>query len=132
MIKIIDVSDLITDSDFANRYTVMRSRGEWIDGRFEIKEDKRLNYYGVVQQASDKEIEQLDIGDNVNHILKFFTTPNRKLYITNDNPNDNEEDYISDVILYKGDKYKIIKISNWENNGYYRAYTIRVAGDSYC
>ena len=62
----IDVSELIKDSDFATSYVVHRKKGIWKKGRFCLEEEQSFCYIGVVQPVTEKELEQLDIGDRQN------------------------------------------------------------------
>ena len=110
----VDVSELIEDSDFATTYYVNRSIGEWIDGRFKLKEENKLKYYGVVQPATEEEIEQLDIGDKNKLIMKFMCAYPNEIFVTS-----STEGQYADVIEYNNKKYKVIKVKQWKDSGGY-------------
>ena len=65
----IEVSELIKDSDFATDYIIHRKKGVWEKGRFYFKEEQIIPYIGVVQPATEKELEQLDTGGTDKKIL---------------------------------------------------------------
>lgn len=120
----IDVSELMNDPDFATEYTVIRSMGEWQDGRFVLKKKNEISCYGPVQPATEDELEQLDIGDR-NHItMKFMCAYPMELFITSETENEGQ---FSDMISYNGKKYKIIKVKPWiSSGGYFRAFAYEV------
>lgn len=128
----IDVSELITDPDFAVPYTVYRRTGKWVKGRFEVSEPEVLKFYGAVQPASPREIQQLHIGDTEHGVMKFFTRKPNDLYITrelNNAPEDDDEETdrednvcVSDKIEYDGRMYKVLQVMPWNSGGWCRAF----------
>lgn len=117
----IDVSELITDPDFAAPYKVHRRKGKWVKGRFEVSELEILNFYGAVQPATEREIRQLHIGDTEDGVMKFFTRKPNDLYITRDVLQDADIP-ISDEIEFDGRMYKVLKVMPWHHGGWCRAY----------
>lgn len=105
----IEVSELIKDSDFAENFIVHRKKGIWENGRFLFKEEKSLCYTGVVQPASEKELEQLDTGDRQKNIMKFLCAYPDEIFVTQEKE---QEELFSDVIEYCSKKYKVIKVKN--------------------
>ncbi len=119
----IDVSELITDPDFAAPYTVYRRTGKWVKGRFTVSEPEVLKYYGAVQPASEREIQQLHIGDSEQGVMKFFTRKPNDLYITREfSESDNDDAQVSDEIKFNGRMYKVLKVMPWHHGGWCRAY----------
>ena len=112
----INLSRTVTSSPFAAPYTVLRRRGEWIKGWWVLGEPEILQYYGAVQPATEREIDQLPEGDRQRGIMKFFCSPPKKLYVSGD------ENEISDELLFEGRKYKIISVKDWSRYGYVRAF----------
>lgn len=120
----IEVSELIKDSDFAENFIVHRKKGIWENGRFLFKEEKSLCYTGVVQPASEKELEQLDTGDRQKNIMKFLCAYSDEIFVTQEKE---QEELFSDVIEYCSKKYKVIKVKNWQySGGYCRAFAVEV------
>lgn len=117
----IDVSELITDPDFAVHYTVYRRTGKWVKGRFEVSEPEILNFYGAVQPASVREIQQLHIGDSEHGIMKFFTRKPNDIFITKEF-SESEEIQISDEIEFDGRIYKVLQVMPWHHGGWCSAF----------
>jgi len=124
----INVSELITDPDFAKKYQVKRKIGEWVSGRFKEVSNKTIDFIGVVQPASTDDLEEIPEADRVKSVTKFFCRPPKKLYMSEGVESDeisepSESDrVIYDTIIYKGEEYKIIKVADWSDNGYIRAF----------
>ena len=114
----INVSRLMVDPAFSTYYTVLRRKAQWVNGRFIPGEPEILKYYGPVQPATQKELDQLPEGDRQKGTLKFFCKPPLKFHITNENGEAN----VSDEIIYKDDRYKIFAVKDWTENGYIRAF----------
>ena len=112
----INLSRVVSGSPFAAPYTVLRRRGVLIRGRWIVSEPEILQYFGAVQPATDREIDQLPEGDRQRGTMKFFCTPPRKLYLSGD---DNE---ISDELLFEGRRYKIVSVKEWGRYGYVKAF----------
>jgi hypothetical protein len=119
----IDVSDLIEDPDFAFPYTIVRRTGAWLDGRFVVSDPPdRLPYYGAVQPATTRDIEQLGIGDNEKGVMKFFCRQPKDIYLTRNFNDSDETAQVSDEIEFNGYVYKVLQISPWQQNGWTRAF----------
>lgn len=119
----IDVSELITDPDFAVPYKVHRRTGSWDKGRFVVSDPEILNYYGAVQPASEREIQQLSIGDSETGVMKFFTRKPNELHVTKEfTDSAGEKIQISDEIEYDGRVYKVLKVMPWHHGGWCRAF----------
>ena len=121
----INVSEMMSDPDFAVKYKVIRSKGKWDFGEFKMHKEKILNFYGPVQLASTEDLEQLPEGDRVKGTMKFFCKAPNEVHISHEV----EEEYegVSDVILYKNIKYRIVQVSSWGNNGFFRAFGVRIS-----
>jgi len=115
----IDVSKLMGDPAFSTHYTVVRSIAKWVNGRLVKDSTQILKYYGPVQPATNKELEQLPEGDRQRGVMKFFIKPPKTFYVTNEN---GDETAFSDEINYKGSRYKIFAVKDWSPNGYVRAF----------
>jgi len=126
---VIDVSELIEDPDFASVYTVLRRTGQWNNARFTVSDPVRLSFYGAVQPATVKEIEQLDIGDDEKGVMKFFCRQPNDIFITDNFDENNVNVQISDEIEFRGQLYKVLQVSPWQHGGWTRAYA-SLKGDS--
>lgn len=120
----IKVSELIKDSDFATNYIIHRKQGVWEKGRFHLKEEQTIPYVGVVQPATEKELEQLDIGDRQKFVMKFLCAYPDEIFVTQQYE---QEGLFSDSVEYCGKFYKVIKVKNWRySGGYCRAFAVEV------
>ena len=127
----IDVSDLITDPDFAFPYTVVRRTGQWVSGRFEVSDPPtRLPYYGAVQPATTRDIEQLGIGDNEKGVMKFFCRNPKTIYLTSNFDESDTGVQVSDEIEFRGYTYKVLQISPWQHQGWTRAFASLKGGSA--
>jgi hypothetical protein len=127
----IDVSDLIEDPDFAFPYTVVRRTGTWVDGRFVVSDTPdRLSYYGAVQAASTRDIQQLGIGDNETGVMKFFCRQPKDIYLTSNFDDTDESAQVSDEIEFGGSLYKVLQVSPWQQNGWTRAFASLKGGSA--
>lgn len=123
----INVRDLMTDSDFATSYTVLRTKGKWEKGRFIKSKPTKLKYFGPVQPATTDELQQIPEADRTQETMKFMCAPPKKIFITREIGGDETADgAISDHIIWDGNLYKVIRVMNWRHHGYTRAFAYSV------
>ena len=123
----IDLSHLMVDPMFATSYTVLRRYGKWVNGRFTLDEPITLKFFGPVQPATNQELDQLPEGDRQRGTMKFFCKPPNNLYLTTENSQvEDGTAYVSDEIIYKGQRYKIFAVKDWTPNGYVRAFAYSI------
>ena len=128
----INVSELMSDPDFSSYYTVVRTKIKWVKGRQEKTDTQRLKYFGPVQPATPDELQQIPEGDRSQEVFKFMCAPPKKIYITNTvSDKESTDGILSDQIIYDGEMWKIIRVTNWRRHGYTRAfaYSIGVISD---
>lgn len=116
----INVSELMSDSDFCDHYTIIREPSEWVNGRFEPVSKILIERYRPVQPAEPYELELVPEGDRHKAVVKFFALPDEPFYIT-EQLGDSDDGFIADEILYRDHRYKIVKIMPWNAHGYIRA-----------
>lgn len=122
----INVSMLMKSPYFTSSYKVIRRKGEFVGGRFRITEET-FDRKGPVQPATPRELEQLDIGDTNKGVMKFFCAAPDGFFLSRDG-DDFTETGVSDLVEYKGRRYKIIQVVPWLHNGYCRAYGVLTGG----
>lgn len=115
----IDVSEVITDPDFAQTFVVHRKANKWIAGRTESTE-KDITMTGVIMVADAKTLEQLPEGDRVTGLMCFYST--QELFTT-------REQGTSDQIEWRGERYRVKQVFPYGDYGYYKAVGQRMAGD---
>ena len=115
----INMADIVNDPDFACTYSVFRTQGEWQQGRFILAEPEEIRFYGAVQPTRAKELEQIPDGERPSSAISFHST--KRFYLTSEAKDASEGGYISDVILWHGDRYKVLIVKDWSANGYWKA-----------
>lgn len=114
----------MNDKDFCDSYTIIRTAAGWKNGRWEIGEEQFITRFRPVQPATTVDLEQVPEGDRHKGVMKFFALPEEIFYLTQQTKNETDEGYISDEILYRGLRYKIVQIMPWNPNGYIRAFGV--------
>lgn len=116
----IDVSEVISDPDFTQTYTVHRQAGEWVRGEWKASDEKPVKVTGVITVADAKTLEQLPEGDRVSGLMTFYST--QELFET-------REEGTSDQIEWRGERYRVKRVFPYVDYGYYKAVGERMAGD---
>jgi hypothetical protein len=122
----INLAEVVNDADFAQEFEITRSHGgSWIAGKW-VNETIGVPGYGVIQPATPEELEQVPEGDRVKGSLSFHSEA--PLFETHTyGPNDKFAG-TSDVICHRGQKYRLVKVWQWEDFGYYKAIGARISG----
>lgn len=79
-----------------------------------------LTFDAIVTVASAKDLQMVPEGDRVIGSMKFLTT--ERLHQTNDRG-------ISDIVIWRGARYRVITITPNVDYGFYRSIGIRLDGD---
>jgi hypothetical protein len=119
----INVSEIITDPDLCQAFTVNRQSGQfgaggWVPGAVTV-----IPMTGIAYPATEKEIKQVPEGDRATEAFAFYST--QELFVTH---NDGVPG-TSDQIVYQGDTYRLYADKNWSAAGYWKAIGVRMAGD---
>lgn len=118
-----DLADLMNDPDFARPYTVIRTTGARVEGEFVLDEPQRIPFYGPVQPASVRELEQLPEGERQKGIMKFMCKNPAELYLTQE-ASGMQKGCVSDEVEWNGYRYKIIQVMPWTHYGWMRAFGV--------
>lgn len=117
----INVSDVITDPDFAQPFTVYRSSGgQFISGGWSEGTPEQISLKGIVTVGSEKDLQQVPEGDRVEGAMLFYAI--QELLTSHKDPG------TSDQILWNGDFYRVQKVWNYGKYGYWKAYGVRMEG----
>lgn len=119
----LSVGELITDPDFAQPYSVLRSTGVFALGGF-ISNTTLLSFYGVITVAQDQDLDTLPEGDRITGSMLFYA--NGPIYTTIVGAN---SEGLSDVIAWRGQNYRIAKVFPYVDYGYYKAIGVRMSGE---
>lgn len=122
----INVAEMITDPDFAQSFTIERhSGGTFVDGLYSST-STTINVYGVVQPYQPKTVEYMENGDQITGDIKIWL--NIPIYTTRNITSQNSTDSgISDIIVYKDERYKVTYVKDWNYHGYYSAVAKRMS-----
>ena len=111
----IQVSEAL-DTDTAEIITVIRTEsGSYVDGIYQKGSQTTFKALASVQPSSPEEIQFLPEGERQKQIRSFYC--NKAVRTTDD-----RKAVIADVILYKGDSFKIVQLGDWSPYGYTLAY----------
>lgn len=118
----IDVSELIDDSDFAQNFVIYRSQGSFIDGVWTEETPTQIPLTGIIQPASPKELKMLPEGDRITGAIVIYSKI--PIFLTRTG----EEQGTSDKVYWKGDYYKLLNVSDWSDSGFYTGIAERITG----
>jgi hypothetical protein len=115
----INVSQVLASPLFSQPVTVQPQKGSYdLQGRW-IKDTVQPAPYqiiGCVQRVTDKELNQLDLGDVVGEKRKVLT----KTQLTGNTA----DSYSSDRIIWRSKRYRVIAVSDSSDYGFYRAIAV--------
>lgn len=114
---LVDVSEVITDPDFNQEFTVYRKQGTWNNGRFTINETS-FTANGVLISQSNDELDITPQGSLISSKLSIWTYT--VLYVTSQDGTPQEGDYLSDEVEFYGQRYLIQAARNLNDYGYYK------------
>ena len=118
----INVSELLSDPDFAQSFTINRSTGAFVLGGWQSS-TTALARFGVVTVAKERDLEQLPEGDLVSGGMLFFST--KEIFLSTGGTAAGA----SDTITWRGDTYRMAKVWPYGDFGYWKALGVRVSGD---
>lgn len=116
----INVRELIHDSDFCDAFTIIRNTGSTWHKGVQAQVTETIEVEGIVAPSSSKDLEMLPEGDRQNGMKTFYADV--PFHIT-------DTDSMSDICVFRGQKYKLLQVFDYQSNGYYKAIGALV-GDS--
>jgi hypothetical protein len=116
----IDVSDVVDSIEFTQAVTVNRvAPGSYVDGLWVDGANSATAISAAVQPLSDRDRQALPEGIRTMELLKLYTTFQLRTA-------DEKAGLSADDIVFQGDTYKVVALTNWTSNGYVRAYVERL------
>jgi hypothetical protein len=113
--------ELVVDSQLAETYDILRSNGgNFAPGGFKDSKQQIPNY-GIVTPASSKDLSMLPEGDEIHEARAFYS--NIELFETNAS-----NTQVSDILQWGGNNYRILKVLDQSNRGFWKAIAVRMAG----
>lgn len=117
----INVSRVVTSPMLSQTVQVQRTgKGAWVDGVYTPGEAEVLSFKGIVTQASSWDMEQVPEGDRQKGTIRVLSTV--PLYITGETGSN-----LSDIVVYKSERYKVQSVTHDGDYGFYRAICTRLA-----
>ena len=114
----INVSEAL-DMDTAEIILIERTReGEYVDGIYVKGTPLNFKALASVQQPTPKQLEILPEGERDSDAKLFIS--NKPLRTTSD-----RDGTIADIVIYKGDRYKLIRAGDWSSYGHTQAFGVR-------
>jgi len=114
----VNVSEAL-DSDTAEIVTVERtSGGGYVDGIYQKGTTSTFKTVCSVQQPTPDELQNLPEGERDKDVRKFIS---KKVVRTASD----RDGLIADVVLYKGNRYKIISAGDWDSYGHTTSFGAR-------
>lgn len=116
----INVARVINSPHLSQVIRYHRTTGQWVNGEYIQTKAVPLTCVGIVTVAKPKDLQLLPEGDRLEGAMKFLTTV--QLFQTNDKT-------VSDVVEWRGAKYKILTVTPDIDYGFFRSIGIRLEGD---
>ena len=118
----INVSDIVIDPDLASAFTIERTTGQFAIGGWAKNTPTFIESTGDVRNTSGKELEMIPEADRPKNALTVRTLS--PLYVTS------EQNYMtSDIIIFHGERHRIITVKDYDEQGYWYAVAVRMAGN---
>lgn len=118
----IDMSVVLNNPDLCQPFTAMRSTdGTFVNG---IYQDTKTSValYGSVQTPDANTLEQMPEGDRVTGSRVFWSTS--PIYETRDGNTQG----VSDILIHRDVQYRVAKVWNWSDYGFFKAFAVRIKG----
>ncbi len=119
----INLSELVTDPDFAQPLTINRSTGAFALGGWQQGTPAPIPIIGVVTVAKERELAQVPEGDQVEGAMLFYSL--QQLFLSKGAP----DARTSDTITWRGDVYRLAQVWPYADFGYWKALGVRISGD---
>ena len=115
----IDVSEIVSDPDFAQPFTINRQTGVFVLGGYTTTSTP-IPAGGVITVASERDLDQVPEGDRVRGAMLFYS--HSQMNVT-------PESGTSDTITLRGDSYRVVKVWPYADYGFWKALGVRMTGD---
>lgn len=121
----INLSSVVLDARLAECFTVIRTSGSWVSGGWEAGPSTSISMFGVITIADPRTLEMVPEGDRITGSVQVFC--NERLYPTavESRP---DAPALSDLLEWKGCRFRLMNVSNWCSWGFYSAIGVRLEG----
>lgn len=115
---LMDLNDVVSDADIAEPFVILRSTGAFVAGGYQSA-PASIPSFGVISQPNGIELEQVPEGDRAKGAIVVHTQA--PIYQTNPTGT-------SDIVVWYGDQYRVVKVYQYQNRNYYHAIAVRMSG----
>ena len=116
----INLAELITDPDFAQKFQIIRKAGSYLKGRYQT-EEIRESVIGIVDPVNAKDLEFIPEADRMKSSKTFYSHSSLSL---------GNNDDTADICVYKGRRFKLVNVAEYEDYGYWRSIGVDMGSDS--
>ncbi len=122
----INISELIGDPDFTqpNGVTVIRRKME-IKNHVPVITESKMNVTGIITIAQDIELNMENTGDTNKEAIHVFTY--KQLFTTGRMDESSDSDYMSDIIVWQGNRYKVMDCKDDEQYGFCQSTAVKLS-----
>lgn len=124
MISLIEV---VNDPDFAQNFVITRSSGSFNTSGIWSNVQTAVSAYGILQPATNEELEQIPDGDRVKGVISVHTS--QVIYETHTTATNDVNAGISDLIIWNLQNWRIVKLFPWQDFGYFKGLCVRMSGE---
>lgn len=117
-----DLSDVVSDPDLAENYTIQRITGSFQAGGWVANSPVSIPAYGVVSVAKPEDLDGIPEGDRIEGSMVFHST--QQMFVTKSATNQT-----SDQLLWQGDLWRVYSVGNYSNRQYWKAIAARILGN---
>lgn len=111
----LDVSDIVQSPEFIQTITIIRDAGGfWFQGQY-TKAPQLIETTGVVSATDEREIQFIPEGDRESEVKTIHVTI--PVYTTRNG----SEGYEADRVYWNDEIYKVVRVQNSGDYGYWRA-----------
>lgn len=111
----LNLSDIVASPEFSQQIEIERHQnGRFVKGRYQ-EDVKKIKMMAVVSATDEKRLEMIPEGDR-NDTTKTIHTVDR-IYMTQSEKSKGENK-TSDIVLYNGDRYKVIAVIDADDYGF--------------
>ena len=124
----INIGELITDPDFAQPggINIIRRKCEIVNHR-PVPTETVLNVPGIITIASDTSVEKLPEADRSTEDIHIFT--HEQLFTTGRKDDVAVNGYLSDIVIWQGVKYIVMKCLDDAQYGFCRSTATKLGQD---
>lgn len=117
----IDVSDIVSDPDFAESFTLLRSTGGAYDSSGEYQDSKTSTpMYGVIEEINSDDLDQVPEGDRIMGAITVWSPQQMNATSTAG---------ISDIVVWHGQNWRVAKTWDRSTDGFWKAIAVRMSGE---